>query len=150
VPQHLVRDLAAVAEAIEQLHAAGYALGGFPFERALGQFGPRLALAPAPPPIKHSLASSAADAASFGRLVEGVFELPPGDSESALRRLVEHLADANAIEAEGKAKLMRLIASEERASVVLQELSVNLVTSGRSRVMRRLAVNILRDSGPRA
>lgn len=148
VPQHLVRDLAAVAEALEQLHDAGYALGGFPVERALGPFGPRLRLAPAPLPKILTPALGASDNDSFASLVEFVFELAPSDSATALGRLVENLASSAAIEEEGRRKLRLMTNSGERTSVLLRELSATLVASARGRVMGRLAANILRH-GPR-
>lgn len=146
VPQHLVRDLAAVAEALEQLHDAGYAIGGFPIERALGPFGPRLRLAPAPLPTALTPTAAARDDESFARLIENVFDLVQSDAATALRRLIEHLTGSAAIEEEGSKKLLSSMNSGERTSVLLRELSATLVTSARGRVMSRLAANILRDS----
>lgn len=62
VPQGLMRDLSAVAEALEKMHAADVAFGGFAVERMQGLVGPQLQIVPGLPLLADAASIRSVDA----------------------------------------------------------------------------------------
>lgn len=73
----MLRDFAAVADALTALHAAGQALGGFAPDRLAGHVGPRLTLAAAPLPGSATPERITADWQSFAQALRAATGLTP-------------------------------------------------------------------------
>jgi serine/threonine-protein kinase len=146
VPQGLARDLAGVGAAIEWLHGQGWALGGFPIERALGPVGPRLRLAPAPLPQEASVRTKGRDWDSFGALVDAAFDLRPDRTLDGRGRVLAMLHDTRLLD---RADLDALGAEAQALTswpAFLDAVVARLVQGSSSRVVARLVANVLRGA----
>lgn len=142
VPQHLTRDLAAVAHAIAALHEQGLSLGGFPPERGRGPIGPRLRLAPAPVPVERTDDRVAEDWKSFVALVDEAFGMEPSLHSDPRRRLLLTLQRARVLSKDDVEGLAAL--GGETWVTFLDAVTERLVAAARGRVMARLAASVLR------
>jgi eukaryotic-like serine/threonine-protein kinase len=143
VPQSLARDLAAVAQGLEALHDSELCLGGFAVERAMGPVGPRLRLAPAPPPQRLSAEGAARDWDSFASLVDESFEVGAAHASDTRRRLLVALEQRRVLGREDVSALAERDEGEGWAAF-LEALSERLVSGASGRVMARLAASVLR------
>jgi hypothetical protein len=146
LPQGLARDLASVAAALERVHEAGFAFGGLSPERLIGPVGPRLRLAPAPPPAPSTAVGIANDWQDFGRFSASSLGAPE-EAGLSMAALTEALEVLRLLE---RAESAALMADTEQLSwsAYLEQLAERLVKSARARVMARLAVGILRGGAP--
>lgn len=142
VPQSLVRDLSAVASALESLHASGLALGGFEIDRAIGPVGPRLRLAPAPLPVARTDEGERRDWESFAALVDGAFDIRPDRAPTPRERLLAALVDLRALDGAGAIALFEEGAGEGW-SAFLDRVTARLVAGAPGRIMARLAARLL-------
>jgi tetratricopeptide (TPR) repeat protein len=142
VPQGLARDLGAVATALASLHKAGFAVGGFPVERALGPIGPRLRLAPGPPLLAATVEQIAHDWQSFEALVDAAFGTAPDDTLDARGRLLAALYNGRFLERDELDAVAR-----ERAGAwprFLESVVEHLVRGAGARTVARLVASVLR------
>jgi tetratricopeptide (TPR) repeat protein len=96
-PYSLMRDLSAVAAALNTLHQTGLGLDGFEKERCLGAYGPQLQLAPGKLPTQLTKEAKTNDEISFIALVAACFSLEnTGELWQALR---QHFLQQNKISA---------------------------------------------------
>ncbi len=145
VPQGLSRDLAAVASAIDALHKAGVAVGGFPVVRALGPIGPRLRLAPAPLLVPASEDAIAKDWASFGDVVAAAFDAVSDDTLDDRGRLLAALHNGRFLERHDLEDLARdKDAPWPRFLLALEE---HLVRGAQARVMAKLVASVVKGVG---
>lgn len=142
VPQHLTRDLSAVAHALAALHEQGLSLGGFPPERGRGPIGPRLRLAPAPVPVERTDDRVAEDWKSFVALVDEAFGMEPSLHTDPRRRLLLTLERARVLSKDDVEALAAL--GGESWGAFLDGVTERLVAAARGRVMARLAASVLR------
>lgn len=141
VPQGLTRDLSALAEALQSLHQAGFAVAGFDVERALGPVGPRLRLAPAPLLVAANAAHIAADWRSFEAVVDAAFAVADDESLDARGRLLAALHDGHFLE---RTDLEALAQSASEPWVrFLPRVSERLIAGSSSRVVARLVKSVI-------
>lgn len=145
-PQSLIRDLAALASALESLHAAGYAWGGFSADRATGPIGPRFRLAPAALPQPLTPASQAADWGSFEAFLAHAFDYAPAVGSHPRLALIDHLVHLRMWEAE-PASAWGAAQIDPAWSRFLEALSRELWVGASNRVMVRLAARLLSSRG---
>ncbi len=146
VPQGLSRDLAAVASAIDTLHRAGVAVGGFPVVRALGPVGPRLRLAPAPLLVAASPEAIAQDWKSFGDVVAAAFDAVSDDTLDDRGRLLAALHNGRFLERHDLEDLARdKDAPWPRFLAALEE---HLVRGAQGRAMAKLVASVVRPPSP--
>jgi tetratricopeptide (TPR) repeat protein len=142
VPQGLARDLGAVATALASLHKAGFAVGGFPVERALGPIGPRLRLAPGPPLLAATDEHTARDWQSFDALVDAAFDTASDDTLDARGRLLAALYNGRFLERDE----LDAVARERDAAWprFLESVVEHLVRGAGARTVARLVASVLR------
>jgi tetratricopeptide (TPR) repeat protein len=144
VPQGLSRDLAAVASALDSLHKAGVALGGFPVVRALGPIGPRLRFAPAPLLVAATDDAIAKDWASFGAVVAAAFDAVSDDTLDDRGRLLAALHNGRFLERHDLEDLARdKDAPWPRFLLAVEE---HLVRGAQGRVMAKLVASVVRPT----
>lgn len=142
VPQGLARDLSAVAAVLVTLHKAGFAVGGFPIERAIGPIGPRLRLVPAPVLVPASTEAIAADWTSFEALVDVAFDTTPDETLDARGRLLAALYNGRLLERD---ELEALIRDRDAPwPRFLDGVVEHLVRGAGARTVARLVVSVVR------
>jgi hypothetical protein len=146
VPQGLTRDLSALAEALQALHDAGFAAGGFDVARAMGPVGPRLRLAPAPLLVPASAPATAADWLSFEAVVDAAFDtVADATLDGALDargRLLAALHDGRFLERTDLEALA--LAAGDPWTRFLPRVTERLVAGAQSRVVARLVKSVLK------
>lgn len=142
VPQGLTRDLTALAEALQSLHQAGFAVAGFDVDRARGPVGPRLRLAPAPLLVAASDDAIAADWRSFEAVVDAAFDVVEDATLDGRGRLLAALHDGHFLE-RADLEALSLSASEPWVKF-LPRISERLVASATSRVVARLVKSVIK------
>jgi tetratricopeptide (TPR) repeat protein len=142
VPQALARDLGAVAAALDALHEAGLALGGFEPARVLGPIGPRIRFAPAPVPVPAAESARRADWESFGAFVALAFGASEEGEGDARARVLDELARRRLISPEDRDAL----AEKESWSALLDAVTERLIAGNPGRVMARLVRSAIRGA----